>query len=161
MKITLRIAIIFLYAALAFTACQENSTGTLGLSGKTEDHELSKEEAEILREQLLCRNWLFSEIVQSNGMDEQRLEVFRPILDATFSKAEFEFNQGGSFKFTLAGEVEEGTWHLNREGDKILTIEKETEEEHIITLVEVAQDKLVLTFGDDEVTLLLVPHAKP
>jgi hypothetical protein len=160
MKIVLRVVILGLFAALSVSACQENSN-KLNVTKEADSQELTKEETDLLREQLLCRNWVFSKIVQTNNLEDDRLDVFRPILDAAFEKASFDFRQNGRFIFSLAGETEKGVWRLNREENRILAIEDETGDERIFTLVEVAQDKLVLSLGDEEVTILLVPQAKP
>jgi hypothetical protein len=161
MKITLRVAIFCLYAALAVTACQENGGSKISLFKDADGQELTKEEAEILREQLICRSWKFSKILPSSARDDQRLDVFMPILDAAFENAQFDFGQSGRFTFTLAGETEKGNWKLSRDESRILTTADETGDERVFTVVEVAQDKLILTLGDDEVTLLLTPFAKP
>lgn len=74
--------------------------------------------------------------------------LFESLLDATFNET-IEFKENNTYESYIAGEKEEGKWHLNSTGDK-LTLNSGTPDESIVNVVTLTEDTLKLSLNTSE-----------
>jgi hypothetical protein len=89
----------------------------------------------------------FTDIIGMSGLEA---EAFAAIYDA-FLKDSFggtiEFKDDNTYVFSIAGEIEDGTWALNSDGDKII-IDGGTSDEQLITILELTKSTLKVSYDE-------------
>lgn len=74
--------------------------------------------------------------------------LFESLLDATFNGT-IEFKEDNTYESYIAGEKEEGTWHLNSTGDE-LTLNSGTTDEAVVSVLTLTEDTLKLSLSTSE-----------
>ena len=74
--------------------------------------------------------------------------LFESLLDATFNGT-IEFKEDNTYESYIAGEKEEGTWHLNSTRDQ-LTLNSGTSDETIVSVLTLTKDTLKLSLNTSE-----------
>lgn len=74
--------------------------------------------------------------------------LFESLLDATFNGT-IEFKEDNTYESYIAGETEEGTWHLNSDGDE-LTLNSGTPNEAVVSVLTLTEDTLELSLSTSE-----------
>lgn len=84
------------------------------------------------------------------GMSGLEAEAFAVIYDA-FLKESFsgtiEFKDNNSYIFNVAGDIKDGTWALNSDGNKII-IDGGTSDEQLITILELTNSTLKVRYNE-------------
>jgi len=74
--------------------------------------------------------------------------LFESLLESTFNGT-IEFKDDNTYESNIAGEMEEGTWHLNSDGDE-LTLNSGTSDETIVNVITLTENTLKLSLNTSE-----------
>lgn len=74
--------------------------------------------------------------------------LFESLLESTFNGT-IEFKDDNTYKSNIAGEMEEGTWRLNSDGDE-LTLSSGTLDETVVNIITLTENTLKLSLNTSE-----------
>jgi hypothetical protein len=74
--------------------------------------------------------------------------LFESLLESTFNGT-IEFKDDNTYKSNIAGEMEEGTWRLNSDGDE-LTLNSGTSDETVVNIITLTENTLKLSLNTSE-----------
>jgi hypothetical protein len=74
--------------------------------------------------------------------------LFESLLESTFNGT-IEFKDDNTYKSNIAGEMEEGTWRLNSDGDE-LTLNSGTSDETVVNIITLNENTLKLSLNTSE-----------
>ena len=74
--------------------------------------------------------------------------LFESLLESTFNGI-IEFKDDNTYKSNIAGEMEEGTWRLNSDGDE-LTLNSGTSDETVVNVITLTENTLKLSLNTSE-----------
>lgn len=74
--------------------------------------------------------------------------LFESLLDATFNGT-IEFKEDNTYESYIAGEEEDGTWHLNSAGNE-LTLNSGTPDETVVSVLTLTDDTLKLSLSTSD-----------
>jgi hypothetical protein len=92
----------------------------------------------------------FTDVLGMSGLEAEAFAViYESFLKESFSGT-IEFRDDNTYIFSVAGEIEDGTWALNSEGNKII-IDGGTDNEQLFSILELTNSTLKVSF--DELTM--------
>lgn len=74
--------------------------------------------------------------------------LFESLLESTFNGI-IEFKDDNTYESNIAGEMEEGTWRLNSDGDE-LTLNSGTSDETVVNVITLTENTLKLSLNTSE-----------
>ena len=74
--------------------------------------------------------------------------LFESLLESTFNGT-IEFKDDNTYESNIAGEMEEGTWNLNSDGDE-LTLNANTSDETVVNVITLTENTLKLSLNTSE-----------